>query len=322
MAMPFQAPPIATPVADWNDDRGPSLYTSKTYLNGYAMQYEHYSWQGSYFNLDLWDLDHGARISPGDENCPLWFTDREGTNCIPTTIGLYALEKYSKYATKAPDADAARARFLEIVDWLVAHQDEHGGWPFAYKSDWWPARAATLEPGWYSAMAQGLEISSLVRAAYLTGDGKYLDAARRAVAVLRTRVEDGGVLRCVFGHTFYEEYPTEPMSNVLNGYIYSVIGLYDLAQITSEPIYDQYFEEALATIRALISYYDLGGFSSYDLSHLQHPGSPPNPTNWGYHAVHISQLSWLLTVTGDDAFFKPLLDRWVGYLDGVPVSSN
>lgn len=321
-ARPFQAPLTVTPVDGWSDDLGPSVATRKDFANGGTALFERYNWQSSYFGLELWDLDSNARISHGDDSCPIWLTDREGTNCIPTTLGLYALEKYSKYVTKASDAEADRARFLDVVQWFMVNQDQRGGWAFKYKSDWWTDRAAMLEPGWYSAMAQGLGISALVRAFYLTGEQRYLDAARRAVAVLRTRVEDGGVMRRVFGHVFYEEYPTVPMSNVLNGYIYSLIGLYDLSRVAREPIYGQYFNEGVSTIRALISFYDLGGFSSYDLSHLQHPGSPPNRTNWGYHSVHITQLSWLRTVTGDNEFFTPLIDRWVGYLDGAPVQPN
>jgi heparosan-N-sulfate-glucuronate 5-epimerase len=317
---PFTPPPTATPVADYAVDRGLTSYQTVPAKFDDVLTIDRYSWQSKYLNFEVWDLDNSPEVVPS-ERCVVEYKRGSETHCLPITLGNYALEKWSKYIAATPDAMQARDTFLQAADWFVEKQDTHGGWGADYAFDFWSKRAASLPSGWYSGMSQGLGISVLVRAYYLRGEERYLEAARRAVGVLRTPVEQGGVKRCVDGHAFYEEYPTIPMSNVLNGYMFAVIGLYDLSQLTTEPIYDAYFEEAIATVKAIISHYDLGSGTSYDLSHLQNPGEYPNRARWSYHALHVMQLSLLRSVTHDE-FFTPIIDRWSGYLDGKNVHEN
>lgn len=317
---PFTPPPTATPVADYAVDHGLTSYQSVELEHGKVVTIERYNWQSKYLNFETWDLDNSPNIVQS-ERCVVEYNFSFGTHCLPITLGNYALEKYSKYVAGTSDAIAARNRFLEAADWFVDNQDERGGWGTEYAHEFWPARTAKLPEGWYSGMSQGLAISVLVRAFFLQHDDRYLDAARRAVGVLRTPVEQGGVKRCVDGHAFYEEYPTTPMSNVLNGYLFALIGLYDLAQVTTEPLYDAYFDEGVATVKAIISHYDLGFSTAYDLSHLQNPGAYPNRARWGYHTLHVMQLSLLRTLTKDD-FFTPVIERWTGYVDGITVGEN
>lgn len=298
-----------------------SSRTTQRTLHGDVILVERYNWRGAYLRLERRGLENDLHIVQSDR-CPVEDTSREKPRCIPTAIGFYALEKYSKYIAKPRAEEASKAQFLAIAEWFKDNQDDRGGWVFDYAENWQPARAATLGPGWYSGAAQGLAISTMVRAFNLTGDVDYLAIARRAVDVLRTPVEDGGVLRCALGHSFYEEYPTAPMSNVLSGYLFAVVGLYDLSEATGDAIYRDYFVEGVDTVRATISLYDLGALSASDLSHLQHPGEPPNPADWDEHALHVTQLSWLRFVTGDATFFTPLIQRWVGYMNDVPVAEN
>lgn len=78
-------------------------------------------------------------------------------------------------------------------------------------------------------MGQGHAISVLARAYYTSRDPIYLKAGLRGLRPFHTLSEDGGVLAKFFGKiVWYEEYPTTPSSFVLNGFIYSLIGLYDL----------------------------------------------------------------------------------------------
>lgn len=52
------------------------------------------------------------------------------------------------------------------------------------------------------------------------------------ILCFRVHSSEGGVL-ATFLNKFhwYEEYPTKPPSFVLNGFIYSILGLYDLMSI-------------------------------------------------------------------------------------------
>lgn len=70
----------------------------------------------------------------------------------------------------------------------------------------------------------------------------------------------GGV-RAVFMNSlvWYEEYPTVPSSFVLNGFIYSLLGLYDLSVVdgkASEAA--KLYNDGLQSLKAMVSLYDTG----------------------------------------------------------------
>ena len=91
-------------------------------------------------------------------------------------------------------------------------------------------------------MAQGHALSVLSRAFHVTGDEEYLNAAVKGLHIFEKvsseekklslqPVSEGGVRADLFGSPWFEEYPTQPSTFVLNGFIYSLIGLYDLSQV-------------------------------------------------------------------------------------------
>jgi hypothetical protein len=143
----------------------------------------------------------------------------------PTTIALYGLMASTKFDPKS------RAIVFKVAEWLVKNQKPDGSWTydFEYESK---QLGFKLEPGWKSAIAQGCSISLLIRAFNLFHDQRYLDAACRAVAVLFEPVESGGLQRTIDGMVFFEEYPVPHKGTyVLNGFLYAVIALYELASV-------------------------------------------------------------------------------------------
>ncbi|KFP83884.1 D-glucuronyl C5-epimerase, partial [Apaloderma vittatum] len=102
------------------------------------------------------------------------------------------------------------ASFFAASNWLVRNQDERGGWPIMVTRKLGEG-FKSLEPGWYSAMAQGQAISTLVRAYLLTKEQAFLSSALRATAPYKLPSEQRGV-KAVFmnRHDWYEEYPTSP----------------------------------------------------------------------------------------------------------------
>ena len=88
-----------------------------------------------------------------------------------------------------------------------------------------------MDSGWYGGMTQGLGMSFLVRMYNATGNESYMDAALNSTKTLSINVSDGGVLRHYQNYSWYEEYPTpDAGSFVLNGYVYTLVGLYDLIE--------------------------------------------------------------------------------------------
>ena len=212
--------------------------------------------------------------------------------------------------------------FLASARWLLKNQDDNGGWSIPVKRK---IRSGTeLKPGWYSAMAQGQAMSVLTRAYYFTKDPKFLNAAERATRLFHVKSQDHGIL-AVFMDRFrwYEEYPMNPSLFVLNGFIYSLMGLYDLKMaLPSEERKDaeELFKQGMISLRAMILMFDTGSGTIYDLRHLT-MGQEPNLARWDYHATHVNQLTWI-TQINSDPFYKKVLERWKRYFKGLRAKHN
>ena len=219
--------------------------------------------------------------------------------------------------------NAHLAQFYYAANWLVTNQDERGGWPIMVKRVLANA-ALELDPGWYSAMAQGQAMSLLVRAYIRTKNPKYLDSALRATSLFDVPSPRGGVLaKFADKHHWYEEYPTTPSCFVLNGFIYSLIGLYDLRMVAPSKesfVADRLYVTGINSLKALLSLFDTGSGSIYDLRHYT-LGVAPNLARWDYHTTHINQLLLLSTIE-DDPIFETTAKRWMGYMKGQRAPHN
>lgn len=219
--------------------------------------------------------------------------------------------------------DAHLAMFYYAANWLVVHQDAAGGWPISVVRKL-AGGQLTLPPGWYSAMAQGQAMSLLVRAYHRTSNSKYLQAALRATRPFLVPSSEGGVLaKFADKYDFYEEYPTTPSCFVLNGFIYSLIGLYDLAQVApadSAKDAQRLYDAGLQSLKAMLTLYDTGSGTIYDLRHFT-LGVAPNLARWDYHATHINQLLLLSTIDSDP-LWEQTAKRWMTYMKGQRAPHN
>ncbi|XP_035738602.1 D-glucuronyl C5-epimerase B-like isoform X1 [Vespa mandarinia] len=215
-------------------------------------------------------------------------------------------------------------QFYDAAKWFVANQNiTSGGWPN-------PVRRkvsngmATLEPGWYSSMGQGHAISVLARAYYHSREEKYLQAAVRGLRPFKLSSSKGGVAALFLGkYIWYEEYPTTPPSFILNGFIYSLIGLYDLKSIaTGKDAYEasRLFNQGMISLKNMLTLYDTGSGTTYDLRHFTLKIAP-NLARWDYHSTHVNQLLLLNTID-NDPLFTATAERWIGYMNGKKAAHN
>jgi heparosan-N-sulfate-glucuronate 5-epimerase len=154
--------------------------------------------------------------------------------------------------------------FLGLADWLLEQRQ-----PAAGGSVWRTEFAVPkygLGPGWISAMAQGQAISVLLRAQRLSGEERYLEAAREALPPLLTPVAEGGVQRTLDGATVLEEYPTAAPLAVLNGWIFALFGVHELALVDGDGEARELFERSAAGVVELLPRYDAGWWSLYSLA--------------------------------------------------------
>lgn len=214
-------------------------------------------------------------------------------------------------------------QFYDAANWLLRHQDERGGWPIMVPRRLVPG-VMELPPGWYSAMGQGQAMSLLVRAYLDSKNDKYLQAALKAIKLFEIGSDQGGVRARFLGTLdWYEEYPTIPSSFVLNGFIYSLLGLYDLKETATGENKEQVetlYNSGMKSLKTMIGFFDSGAGTFYDLRHIT-AGLEPNRARWDYHTTHINQLLQLMIID-DDEIFKTFCQRWLGYLKGKKSQHN
>lgn len=219
-------------------------------------------------------------VKIGADRVPVVLYPGRGWQPNPVTVAQWGLWNLRG----GTQTDAVRA-----ADWLLAQQRSDGRWLYGFR--FWTA-GATMKPPWGSALAQAQAISLLTRVYRITGDRRYLAGARRALDPILTPVADGGMLRSFHGDRrfpWYEEYPAERPTYVLNGFMFTLVGLYDLAP------YDRRaagaYEAGRRTLLHALPAYTIAGRSIYDLVPGRRDYIPAS-----YLAVEISLLRTLASI--------------------------
>lgn len=154
-----------------------------------------------------------------------------------------------------------------------------------------------IKAPWISAMAQGEAISVLTRAYLISNNEKYLTSALAALIPFTQHIDEGGVLNEFAGSKVYEEYPAEKPTAVLNGFIFSLFGLYDLV-LLGNSVASELFEQGINSLKTILPFYDMEYWSSYDLySYPQY-----FPSTYTYHIIHAEQLKAMYILTGVEIF--------------------
>ena len=204
---------------------------------------------------------------------------------------------------------SASASFEAAAALLEEQGRERSGellWTYAV-----PVPKYRLEPPWCSALAQGQAASVFVRAYMRGGDERFAVAARKAIAPLLPASTSGLVAVTPDG-VVPEEAPSDPPSLILNGWIYALWGLWDVAVGLGDRDCRAVFEDSARCLRRTLERYDVGWWSRYSL----YPHPLPDLAKPFYHRLHVDQLEVLYRLLG----YRELLDasrRWARY-DTVP----
>ena len=162
----------------------------------------------------------------------------------------------------------AQDTFLIYTEWLANNysyiSDDAIVWE--YNFDYFPY---LQNAPWVSSMAQGGAIRIFLRAFLLTNNEYYLELAKKAVNSFKVDYEDGG-FRQYDGdaNVYYEEYPGNPTTHVLNGFIFAIWGLYEYWIVTGDEDCHALFLLGIETLKKRIADYDMGDNSKYDLIRL------------------------------------------------------
>lgn len=231
----------------------------------------------------------------------------------PVSIMQYGLQQYSFYKY---DKDETHVQNIKTVaDWLVDNQDKKSGkWLYNFQFAV-GGTSSTLAAGWSSSMGQGQGISLLARAYLLTGNESYLNAAKLALEPLKLSVAEGGLHETIGGYNFYTEYPTSPPDYTLNGYMFTLFGIYDLSIVTNDTDAAKMFNDGITLLCQVLPYYDLPDkkISAYNLSYLTESMDKAHTSKF-YHKVHIIQLNALYSVTGNKTLYD-YMQKWKSYIE-------
>jgi len=164
---------------------------------------------------------------------------------------------------------------------------------------------AYLPAPWFSGMAQGQVLGVLARIYRVTGDSDYLDFAHktfRSLQSLKGESEPWVSFIDERGCFWIEEYPVDPPSMTLNGFIAAVFGLYDYYRLTESEAAGLMLRDCFNTVKNYIPLYRRPGLPSYYNMRFRHYDA-------GYHNIHVNQLRHLERMSGD-----PFFGQWADTL--------
>ena len=216
-------------------------------------------------------------------------------------IGLrHNPEAAAQYALACHDA-GDRTAFLRYAGLFLDNRDAQGRW--GYDFDWYRSSAP-----WHSALAQSRGASVMLRAGLLTGDRRYHDAARAALALFDTPIGEGGFMaqHPKAGVPYVEEYPSQP-TGVLNGFLASLFGLWEVGYWLDDATNRTRFERYLGSAEQLLPWYTTAWWTLYDLD-LESPF--PNVHSPRYHRLAVDYLR-VLSALDSSPVIASFRDRWI-----------
>ena len=222
----------------------------------------------------------------------------------PISIGQYALSIFHAYLSTG--SIEKKEHFLRIADWFYNNRIEDDKLGCYWLTEVDKPEYKVFNP-WKSAFTQSRALSVLSRAWQLTGENKYLDVCKKTLIPFSTSVNNGGVAvsKSVNSNdisSIYEEYVAEKPTRVLDGHIFSLLGLYDFIRATKTLNSDSYkqasilFNNGIDGLVDLLPEYDMGYWVRFNLCEL--PSYPKNdPCTIGYLRLIVKQLDILYSIT-------------------------
>jgi hypothetical protein len=157
-------------------------------------------------------------------------------------------------------------------------------------------------------MAQATAAQALARGARALGEPRYRETALSALGAFDAPPPVGVSVRSGAGRE-YLMYSFSPGLHILNGFLQSVIGLHDVAELTGAPRAKRLYELGERTARSSVAAYDTGAWSRYSLD--------GNEATLDYHELVTGFAGGLCERTGEPAYCDAA-ERFTRYLHEPP----
>ncbi len=173
-------------------------------------------------------------------------------------IELQVLATFGKadgmYTAGPADYSQMEALLAQMIP-LAANRAGGLAWEYYFQFD-------GGQPPWTSAMSQGTGIEALTRAYLASDDANYLQLAHEALPIFTAPPPVGVRVATPLGAR-YVQYTFTPGTSIINAFLQSLIGLYDYAQVSKDPLAQQLFAAGNAEAQAEVPQFDTGAWSLY-----------------------------------------------------------
>jgi hypothetical protein len=224
-------------------------------------------------NVEWWTtqrlLRSGERISfPGSE---LVFQHYPGHGLQIQWLGTFG--KLNGYWSGGRRYDARASAMLDEILPLAANRAGGLAWEYLFPFD-------GQRPPWVSSLAQGTGLQAMARTATrLNRQQEVFPVTQQGLSIFQTAPPQGVRIPSGTG-AHYLQYSGMPRFKVANGFIQSLNGLFDYAQLTGDATAQSLFEDGDRAGRREIGTFDTGAWSLYSR------GAPvTRESDLGYHKV-------------------------------------
>ncbi len=204
------------------------------------------------------------------------------------------------YAAGPKQYPAMEQLLAELIP-LAAQRGRALAWEYYFSFDGGSAP-------WTSAMSQGTAIEALTRAYEASHNPAYLSLAHRALELFELAPPTGVRVGTGLG-AWYVQYTFAPGAGILNAFLQSLIGLYDYAQVSGDPLAKQLFAAGNAEAQAEVPHFDTGAWSLYQ---------PGVEDSLSYHELVTGFLRQLCSRTGSSVYCTTA-KHFTAYLKTAPA---
>jgi hypothetical protein len=223
-------------------------------------------------NVEWWTtqrlLSSGERVSFPDSQLVWQLYPGHGLQIqwLGTFGKLNALYKQGKRS------DAAGGALLDEVKGLASQRAGGLAWEYLFPFD-------GQKPPWVSSLAQGTGLQSMAReATRLKRQAEIFPIVTAGLGIFKTAPPTG--VRIADGDgSHYLQYSGLPKLKIINGFIQSLVGLYDVADLTGDPTAQELFQAGDVAGREEIGAFNTGAWSLYSR------GSVSYESNLNYHTL-------------------------------------
>ncbi len=173
-------------------------------------------------------------------------------------IELQVLGSFGKADGLFTAGPAQYPALTELLGELIGLAARRGGgltWEYYFEFD-------GGRPPWTSAMSQATALEALTRGYQATGDSSYLQIAQQALAIF-TVAPKIGVREGTSVGARYLQYSFAPGTDIINGFLQSLIGLHDYAQVSGNQLAASLFAAGDAQAQSELARFDTGAWSLY-----------------------------------------------------------